>query len=164
MKELRTMRSIARQALEQADSVLFRMAGVIGSMAWPLIGQRSRPFGVEICGEPGTTRGSLRHPLRPLLHWYYTRDMRKICRAAAATAYVTAKVSAGLSSRSRCVYHELFEHRIAGLSDPAAAGRIQSANRTFHLICVGTFKIMYKAQDVLPKGWSKCGSRGAMPR
>jgi glycosyltransferase involved in cell wall biosynthesis len=161
LKELRTMRTITRQALEQADSVLFRMAGVIGSMAWPLIGQRSRPFGVEICGEPGTTRGSLRHPLRPLLHWYYTRDMRKICRAAAATAYVTAQKFQQSYPPAPGAYTTNYSSiELPGWQILPQPREFKPANRTFRLICVGTLKIMYKAQDVLLRALAEVRNSG----
>ena len=150
LKCLPTMRSIARRALEEADSVLFRMAGMIGSTTWPLIRHRNRPFGVEICGEPGTTRGSLRHPLRPLLHWHYTREMRRVCQSAAATAYVTTEMFQQLyppAAGTFTTHYSSIELPVwQVLSQPRV---FSAANRPWRLICVGTFRIMYKGQDVL---------------
>jgi hypothetical protein len=86
---LRTIRNIARAALQEADSVLFRVPGVIGPATWPVL-ERRRPFGAEVCGDPSGAfaRGSLQHPLRPFFRWYYTRSLRRMCQAASATATV----------------------------------------------------------------------------
>jgi glycosyltransferase involved in cell wall biosynthesis len=155
VRSVSTIRAVARQALASADSVLFRVAGVIGTAVWPLV-RAPRPFALEVCGEPGTTRGSLRHPLRPFFHWYYTRDLRQMCQAAAATAYVTAET---LQMRyppatGACTTHyssiELRESQV--LSQPP--GPIVRAG-PFRLICVGTFSIMYKGQDVLLRALSQ---------
>ena len=161
VKQWRAVRRIAGQALQQSDSVLFRMAGVIGSTAWPLLGNSNRPFGVEICGDPGTTRGSLRHPLRPILHWYYARDMRRICRAASATAYVTAAMYQNRYPPAPGTFTtnyssiELDRNQILD-----AAREFHLAHRPWRIVCVGTFSIMYKGQDVLLRALAQMSNAG----
>ena len=150
LKHLRTARRIAREALHDVDGVLFRMAGVIGSTVWPLLRTNNRPFGIEICGDPGTTRGSLRHPLRPLLHWYYTRDMRQICQAAAATAYVTSAMYQRRYPPANGTFTTNYSSIELRSSQVVSKPRdFTLADRPQRLICVGTFSIMYKGQDVL---------------
>ena len=126
------------------------MAGMIGSTAWPLIRHRNRPFGVEICGEPGTTRGSLRHPLRPLLHWHYTREMRRVCQSAAATAYVTSEMFQQLYPPAAGAFTTHYSSIELPVSQVLPQPReFRTGKSTLRLICVGTFKLCTKAQDVL---------------
>ena len=158
---LRQIRDLARQSLQAADSVVFRVAGVIGTAVWPLVQSRGQPFGVEVCGDPGTTRGSLRHPLRPFFHWYFTRDLRQMCQSASASAYVTAQTLQSRYPPAADAYTtnyssiELPDSRIL----PAArTDFLQSGTR--RLVCVGTFTIMYKGQDVLLKALAKLVRQG----
>ena len=128
----------------------FEWPAVIGSTTWPLIRHRDRPFGVEICGEPGTTRGSLRHPLRPLFHWYYTRELRHMCQSAAATAYVTSEMFQQLYPPAAGAFTTHYSSIELPVSQVLSQPRVfRAANRPWRLICVGTFRIMYKGQDVL---------------
>jgi glycosyltransferase involved in cell wall biosynthesis len=150
MRCLPRIRKIARQALEETDSVVFRVAGVIGTAVWPLVQSRGQPFGAEVCGDPGTTRGSLRHPLRPFFHWYFTRDLRRMCQAASASAYVTAQT---LQSRyppavgAYTTNYSSIELPNSRILNASRADFLTSGAR--RLVCVGTFTIMYKGQDVL---------------
>jgi glycosyltransferase involved in cell wall biosynthesis len=50
-----------------------------------------QPFGVEVVGDPwdAFAPGSVRHPLRPFLRRWLTRQLREQCARAGAVAYVT---------------------------------------------------------------------------
>src|SRR5262245_14283357 len=88
LREWRNCRNIARRALEQVDSIIFRAPGTISNVVWSLLGRTGRPFGVEVVGDPAKAmaRGAMRHPLRPFFRWISVRNLRRQCREAYATA------------------------------------------------------------------------------
>src|SRR6185295_745777 len=67
-----------RQALDRAQAILLRVPCVIGGATWRMM-PRGRPFGVEVVADPYDTfaPGSVRHPLRPLFRWWFTRQLRR---------------------------------------------------------------------------------------
>ena len=64
-------------------------------------------------------------------------------------------VSATLCPCLRHVYHTLLEYRLAGFAGSHPAAHVSPADGPWRLICVGTFRIMYKGQDVLLKAQAR---------
>src|SRR5437867_1154224 len=90
-KHRRQIREIARRTLGHADSIVLRSPGTTSNVVWSLLRGSGRPFGVEVVGDPrdALASGSYRHPLRPWFRWFYSSTLRRQCREACATAYVT---------------------------------------------------------------------------
>ena len=85
----RRIHRIIRPTLQAAESILFRVPGVVNTAVLRMLPDANRPFGVEVLGDPRSALASMRHFLRPLFQWYYARDLRGRCQQAFASAYVT---------------------------------------------------------------------------
>lgn len=145
----RAIRRGLRRELDAAEAVIVIAPGMLASLARTHLVHAGRPYGVEVVGDPwdALAPGSIRHPLRPLLRWSATRQLRAVCADAAATSYVTR---AALQRRYPCAASEV------GVSDVVLPAESFAARpRTFApgaprtLVSVGTMAQLYKAQDVL---------------
>ncbi|MFI5906109.1 glycosyltransferase [Dactylosporangium sp. NPDC051541] len=86
LRRIGRLRKALKAAIEPADAVLLRVPSAIATTL-------PQPFGLEVVGDPYDVfaPGVTRHPLRPLLRWWFTRRLRAQCRAASAVAYVTER-------------------------------------------------------------------------
>jgi glycosyltransferase involved in cell wall biosynthesis len=85
------VRAAVRAELRRGDAVILRVPGTLGTVAAGWLTRRRQPFGVEVVGDPHDvfSPGAVRHPLRPLFRWWFARNLRRQCQAAAASLYVT---------------------------------------------------------------------------
>lgn len=150
-----------RRRLQAAEAVILIAPGMLASMARSELVRHGRPYAVEVVGDPydAMAPGSMRHPLRPLLRWSATRQLRRLCGSAAAAAYVTREA---LQRRYACGGYSV------GVSDvELAAPALVAGPREAHLadtsrtlITVGTMAQLYKAQDVLIDSVALCVQAG----
>ncbi len=149
-----------RRALRGADAVLLVAPGMLASIARRELARMRRPYGVEVVGDPydAMAPGSMKHPLRPVLRWSATRQLRRLCADAAAVSYVTRDA---LQRRYPCPAFA------AGVSDVelppeafAATARTFAPGRGRTLVTVGTMAQLYKAQDVLIDAVAACARGG----
>jgi glycosyltransferase involved in cell wall biosynthesis len=174
------IRRMIADALKPADAVILRVPSPIGACALPLLRRQGHPYAVEVVGDAFDvlSKGSYRHPLRPLLQWMLTREQKKQCGSAAAAAYVTRQA---LQARYPC--HE-YSVGISDVQLPDAAMRELRPFTThyssielkkdafvtprqpdaddgrFHMVTVGTLAQLYKAPDVLIRALGQCVRAG----
>src|SRR5690348_9312585 len=79
-----------RSGLGGTDAVIMRVPSLIGLRLERTLSP-DRPFGVEVVGDvyEALAPGSIEHPLRPLLRWWLTRQLKRQCQKACAASYVT---------------------------------------------------------------------------
>jgi glycosyltransferase involved in cell wall biosynthesis len=150
--------AMARKAVQNGSAILLRPPGEIA--AWVLWHTRKsgRPYAVEVVADPYDVFGpnAVRHPLRPVFRWWFTRALKRQCAKACAAAYVTehALQQRYPSARDALATHysdiELPESAFA----PAPRGPRQSG-RT-QIIFVGTLAQLYKAPEVLIDAFAIC--------
>jgi glycosyltransferase involved in cell wall biosynthesis len=150
--------AVARKAIQNGSAILLRPPGEI--VAWVLwyIRKSGRPYGVEVVADPYDVFGpnAIRHPLRPLFRWWFTRALKRQCLAACAAAYVTehALQRRYPPSPDMCVTHysdiELPESAFA------SAPRRRRQDGRARIIFVGTLAQLYKAPDVLIDAFATC--------
>ena len=82
-----------RGAIDPGDALLLRVPGALASRAVREFWRTSRPYGVEVVGDPWDVfaPGAVQQPLRPLLRFLVTQALKKQCKRAAAASYVTAR-------------------------------------------------------------------------
>jgi len=82
-----------RGAIDPGDALLLRVPGALASRAVRQFWRTSRPYGVEVVGDPQDVfaPGVFRHPLRPMLRYLATRALKKQCSRASAASYVTSR-------------------------------------------------------------------------
>jgi glycosyltransferase involved in cell wall biosynthesis len=156
------IQEIAKAAIRNTDSILFRAPGVISTAVWKFIRGSGRPYGVEIIGDPheAFSRNAVRHPLRPLIRWKLTRDLRRQCQEAHATGYVTRST---LQKRypprpgNFTTSYSDVELDASGLIEKPR--RFQPLPSPIRIVMVGTFSQMYKGHDVILRALAQLKSR-----
>jgi glycosyltransferase involved in cell wall biosynthesis len=85
------VRRSALDAIGLSAAAIFRIGSPIAATIESAFRRLKRPFGVEVVGDPREVfaPGVVRHPLRPLWRWWFTRLQRRQCAAACGAAYVT---------------------------------------------------------------------------
>ena len=159
---LRARRALARalrSAVAGADALCLRAPGPIASLAWAVRGDR--PVGVEVVGDPydALAPGAVRSLARPLARRLLARDLRRLCRAADAVAYVTAHAlqrrypARGWSTSFSSIELEDDAFRTVQVVDVHAAGLARRAltgdAAPWRLVTAGSLAQEYKGHDVL---------------
>jgi phosphatidyl-myo-inositol dimannoside synthase len=144
------VRRAVRAAAADDDAVILRIPSAMSGFLAARRRRRGRPYAVEAIGDPAEVLapGVIDHPLRPLLRYRAVAVMRRLCREAAAVAYVT-----------ECALQRRYPGRPAAptasyssvdLPDDAFVRRprppVEPANR---LVSVGSLEQLYKGIDTL---------------
>jgi glycosyltransferase involved in cell wall biosynthesis len=150
--------AMARKAVQNGSAILLRPPGEIA--AWVLWHTRKsgRPYAVEVVADPYDVFGpnAVRHPLRPVFRWWFTRALKRQCAKACAAAYVTEHA---LQQRYPSAPDALATH-YSDIELPESAfvsgPRRAEQNRKARIIFVGTLAQLYKAPDVLIDAFATC--------
>jgi glycosyltransferase involved in cell wall biosynthesis len=152
LERRRDVATALRRESRDRDAVLFRLPTMFAAVLHRHLRADRRPYGVEVCGDPydGFAPGAIEHPLRALLRFRVARQQRRLCRGAAAAAYVTQSVlqrryPPGDDAISTHYSSVDLDHQ-AFVAAPRAP-RYESGVRT--LLGVGTLSQLYKGANVL---------------
>ena len=161
---LLNMREVARRIRSSyADEACFiaRGPGAIGTRMIKELAQREHPYGLEVVGDPRDlfSPDAVRHPLRPLFRWWFSRNLERQCARAAAATYVTEHA---LQHRYPC---PAFTVGVSDVELPGAAfasepRRYSRTDGAFNLIFVGTLAQQYKAPHILIDAAAACVAEG----
>lgn len=143
-----------RASVSPGDAVILRIGSLLARCAEPVLRSSGHPYGVEVVGDPYDVfaPGAIRHPLRPLFRWWFTRTQKRQCANACGALYVT---QGALQRRYPCPAHQVgvsdveIEEVVAGRTLRAGGGRRK-------LVLVGTLEQLYKAPDVLLQATAQC--------
>lgn len=157
-------RAIAR-AVGQAEAVMTRIPCILGMEVWRLL-EAGRPYGVEVVADPFDVFGAdngVNHPLRPLMHWWWPRTLRRQCAGATGAAYVTREA---LQRRyppgpeTFATHFSSIHLDRAQLVDAPRRYRARGHRGPVRLVTVGSLSQLYKAPDVLIRAVGRCVERG----
>lgn len=157
-----SVRKLIQQSVSQGDAIYLSMPCVIGDLMWRSL-PAGRPFGVAVCGDPydAFARHTSKHPLRPVIRWWFSHRLRTACRKACACTYVTQYA---LQRRYPCG-HGAFSTFYSNIHLPLEA--IVDAPRAevkrcapFRLVNVTSFDSWYKGSDTLIEAFSTCVRQG----
>ncbi|MDH7602745.1 MAG: glycosyltransferase [Armatimonadota bacterium] len=151
------VRRAATSAIELGDAVVLYAGGPMSGLVAPYLWRLGYPYGVYVGGDPYDTFAprAFRHPLRPILRWHFTRQLKKQCLRACAAQYVTQYA---LQRRYPCPGLTISASGVE-LPDTALAERprqYDNTKRPVRIVTIGTFDVMYKAPDVLIEAVSTC--------
>lgn len=155
------IRSVLREQARYNQAVILRLGSSVGS-AFVDQFRPGQPFGVEVVGDPYDVfqRGSVIHSLRPLFRVWFTAELKKLCKAACAAAYVTRNA---LQARYPCPAFSTAVSDVEIGSDALVSsprdGTIPHPGPP-RLICIGTLAQMYKGVDVLLRAIATCVNQG----
>lgn len=155
------IRSVLREQAHHSQAVILRVSSSLGS-AFVDHFRHGQPFGVEVVGDPYDVfqRGSVIHSLRPLFRVWFTAELKRLCRAACAAAYVTRHA---LQARYPCpAFSTSFSDVEIGSDALVSSARDGTVPRSElpRLICIGTLAQMYKGVDVLIRAVAICIDQG----
>lgn len=158
---LRRVRRAVRAAVEPGDAILLRVPSEIGACLARLAWEQGLPYAVEVVGDPYEVfaPGTIRHPLRPALRRWMTSQLRSVCAAAHAAAYVT---NHALPGRYPCTgVAEVFSDvELPGEAFRPTSRPIDRHGKAFTLVSVGTLEQLYKGPDLLIKAVARCVGEG----
>jgi glycosyltransferase involved in cell wall biosynthesis len=104
--------------------------------------------------------GAIRHPLRPLLRWWFPMRLRRQCRDACAAAYVTRETLQACYPPHERAFHTHYSSVELGPECFAAGPRAPRAEGPLRVIFIGTLEVDYKGPDVLLRALSACRRDG----
>lgn len=146
--------------VEEGAPVIVRVPSNLAAILVPQLVARRVPYAVEAVADPwdNFSPGCTNHPLRPIFRRLYSSRMRRHCRAAAASLYVTERAlqrryPAG-AGRFTCGVSDVDLPGTAFVAASRSADSFRTA-APFRLVCVGNFNLLYKAQDVLVRAFAK---------
>ncbi len=166
------MRKVLRAVLAPDDAVLCRVPSRVATDLLPTVWRERRPYGLEVVGDPeeAFAPGAVKHPLRRLFRYTWTRDLKAQCRRAAALSYVTEytlqmKYPARLESFATGVADtDLKENDFSAHSrayvtnyssaelsneDYAQSPKVYLSPIRRKVLFIGSLEQMYKGQDTL---------------
>jgi glycosyltransferase involved in cell wall biosynthesis len=175
VRNLLALKARVKDAVNRCDAYLLRVPGLVGTLAWREIKRRGKPYALEVVGDPwdALSPGTMPSLFRPLFRRVATRDLKAMCRGAAAVHYVT---QGALQKR----YPASERAHVAGFSDalmdsafasPAMqeerSRRIEKllgtggeCGKAFRVGFIGSLSQMYKGPDVLLRAAALCRDRG----
>ena len=162
MKNYVSIKRAIGEALTHAEAIQLRVFCVAGDEVRRALPSQ-RPYGVEVVGDPyaAFAPGSVKHPLRPFLRWWFSRQLRRQCAAACAAAYVTEHILQRRYPPAPGAFSTHYSSIV--LPDAALVSAPRSPRpeqRKFTLIIVGTLAQLYKAPDVLIDAVATCVQEG----
>jgi glycosyltransferase involved in cell wall biosynthesis len=171
-----------RAAFDPRDGVILRTSSHIAGCLEPALARIAHPYGMEVVSDPYEVYAphAVRTSLRPLLRWWFTRQLRGQCKRAAGVAYVTeaalqqrypcGSYSVGMSDveitadtivRGTDVFSTFYSSVELTPGDSATVCAKRPWNpKPVRLITVASLAQMYKAPDVLIRALALCVREG----
>jgi phosphatidylinositol alpha-1,6-mannosyltransferase len=173
MRARRGARIIARRAINDCDSYLLRMPGLVSQMVWREILRAKKPYAAEVVGDPWEALGpgTWPHISRPIFRRIATQQLKRICKGAFAVNYVTSETLQQRYPPSKSAYAVGFSD--VSLENGVPPEMIQDRYRRFRqspwqdtktehpfrIGFIGSFARMYKGPDTLLHAAALCQSR-----
>lgn len=153
----------ARNSALSSEAIILRLPSSIADHVVPVLIKAYHPYGVDVVGDPYDvfSPGAVKHPLRPLFRWWFTRQLRHQCSLASAAAYVTER---SLQRK----YQPGFNAFTATFSDVELVPEayVNTARNdllikgTCRLVTVGSLAQLYKGTDILIEAIARCVQEG----
>lgn len=145
-----SVRAAMRRAIGPRDAVLFRVPAPLPALCLDFLARRGQPFGVEVLGDPIDlfSPGTYATPVLPLIRFLTWLELRRLCRQAAAAAYVTREAL----QRRYPTKGVSFGYSDVSLAEEELAARPQTFPGNvppFRLLFVGSLHHRQKGPDVL---------------
>jgi len=167
LRHLTELKANVRQAVRESDAYILRVPGLVGRLAWQEIRRLKKPYALEVVADPWDALGpgTLPSLFRPIFRRAAARELKMMCRGAAAVHYVT---ESALQRRYRAApgaYTIAFPNAFmdsAFASVPILEERFRriALNQSFRLGFIGSLAQLYKGPDVLLRAAALCHSRG----
>jgi glycosyltransferase involved in cell wall biosynthesis len=174
LRASRSARLIARQAINDCDTYLLRVPGVVGQMTWSEIVRAKKPYALEVMGDPWDLfgPGTWPHISRPIFRCLSTVQLKRICARARAIHYLTSQALQRRYPPPKSAYSVGFPDVMLENAE-VSAETIKGRNRRLHespwqkargsdplrIGFIGSLVQMYKGPDTLLHAATLCESR-----
>jgi glycosyltransferase involved in cell wall biosynthesis len=149
-----------RSALPGEGAIFMNVASLIAGIAAPTLQKIKYPYAVEVVSDPANTfaPGTMKHPLRPFLRYWFAKTMTDQCAHAAGASYVTKRY---LQERYPCPAFAVGVSDVV-IDDSALVAEPHTAPTSgpIHLVFVGSLHQLYKAPDILIEALRQCVQNG----
>jgi glycosyltransferase involved in cell wall biosynthesis len=164
VKRLPLLRQVAKDAIQQANTVIMRVSGLLSNPLWRELRSANRPYGVEVINDPydNMAPGSVNHPLRPILRIWWPYILRQQCYHAAAATYVTETALQNRYPGGPATYTSWFSDvTVASEAFVDMPRQFKTPPSPFKIVFIGSLSQLYKAPEVLIEAIGKCVQAGA---
>lgn len=149
-------------ALGRPDALIMRLDSQLAAVAYSLLRQHHRPYGVEVVTDPyDVFAPGSGHVLRPVFRLKFAWQLKQQCAGACAAAYVTRIALQERYPPSR----EVFSTWYSSVELPEERFTVAPRTRfgregAFRIITVGSMEDFRKGQDILLDAMASCVSNG----
>lgn len=156
------IKTILSNKLRNDGHYICRVPGQIGGEVISILLNKHIPYACEIVGNPWDVfaKGSINHPLRPLIRRIATYNLKNQVKQAAACLYVTQHTLQDMYPTKEGAF-------AIGVSDVIVkddmfsdSPKIMEEKDIYELISVGSLEQMYKAPDIVLKSISILKGKG----
>lgn len=160
LPQFASVNAAVRAGMPGPGAVFLHVASLIADIAAPTLQRLGYPYGVEAVSDPANTfaPGTMKHPLRPFLRYWFARSMTNACAHAAGASYVTKRY---LQQRYPCPGFSVGVSDVV-IDDSAlvAAPHTPPTSGPIKLVFVGSLHQLYKAPDILVEAVRQCVQSG----
>jgi len=167
LRSLSVLEARVQQAIAESDVYILHVPGLVSRLAWQQITRLRMPYALEVVGDPWDALGPGTWPdvFRPLFRFVASRELKLMCKEAAAVHYVTESALQRRYPASKSAYAVGFSD---ALMDSAFASLLilnerhlrMNLRKTFRLGFIGSMAQLYKGPDLLLKAAAICHRRG----
>lgn len=161
LRNFGNIRKLIRECSSGEASYIMRVPSLLGTLMLRELKKRDHPYGLEVVGDPRDVfaPGVLRHALRPLFRYFFSRNLVAQCAQADAVSYVTERT---LQQRYPCPAFSISASTVDLPSDAYTDGPHLSRNSGVQhtLVFVGSLAQLYKAPHVLIDAVGTCVEKG----
>ena len=157
------LRKRIKEIAGSTDAFILRLPSFIAGSITAALNRSGHPYGVEVVGDPFGVfaPGAVNHPMRPLLRWWFTREMHRQVRNACSSAYVTQHALQCRYPPSANAFTTHFSNsRLADDAFVTEPRLHREGKRRYSLVSVGSLEHFYKGTDVLIDAAAVCVQAG----
>lgn len=156
------IKRLLQSVAQASEAAILHAPSLLTTLLVDVFAREQHPYALEVVGDPWDVfaPGVIRHPLRSYFRARFSRDLRRECRHACATAYVTKQA---LQTRYPSQPDALSaSYSDVELADEAFAPgpRPSRPASSAQVIMVGSLAQLYKAPDVLIDAAAICVRQG----
>jgi glycosyltransferase involved in cell wall biosynthesis len=161
LRRSRAIQNKARSAFQRGDAVILRVPSAVSTALLPAVEKQDYPYALQVGGDPHAvfSRGVVKHPLRIVWQYWFTRQLKHQCAHAAAAAYVT---KAYLQKYYPCpgFVTSFSDVELGADAFVQAPHPPPQKSGPVRLVTIASLAQLYKAPDILMQAVGLCRAQG----
>lgn len=151
LKHRRSIKKKLFSTIQLDGCFICRLPGQIGGLVIDVVNKLGGKYACEVVGNPWDVfaKGSVNHPLRPIIRRMSTQTLKKQLRGASAALYVTEHTLQDMYPVTEGVYKVGVSDVIVKDERMAQSSKVLTPKSSYRVISVGSLEQMYKAPDIV---------------